>query len=330
MMRKTYLGRTGLEISELAFGGGVTGGILINPDEATRYTALRRAVVGGINWIDTAPVYGNGASEETICRHLEQLTPRPHISTKVRLEADDLDDIPGAIERSLEQSLQRLRTDRVALFQLHNHLGHGIGERLALTPGHVLMRGGVADTFDRLKEQGMIQATGITAAGDTGACLDVIGSGRFDAAQVYYNAINPTAAWRRVPPDWNGGQAFCGILAACFNENMGVLNIRVWAGGLLASVERPERLFVITSDTDLDNEIRCSSAVRSALGFEHGSPAQAALRFVLGNRDLTSRVIGITRLEQLEEAIDAVAQGPLPSTAISKLDTLWANDFKPG
>ena len=65
-MRKTFLGRTGLEISELAFGGGVTGGILINPDEATRYNALRRAVASGINWIDTAPVYGNGASEETI------------------------------------------------------------------------------------------------------------------------------------------------------------------------------------------------------------------------------------------------------------------------
>jgi D-threo-aldose 1-dehydrogenase len=330
MMRKTYLGRTGLEISEIAFGGGVTGGILINSDEATRYTVLRRAVVAGINWIDTAPVYGNGASEETIGRHLDQLTPRPNISTKVRLEADDLDDIPGAIERSLEQSLQRLRTDQVALFQLHNHLGEAVGSRLALSPGQVLMRGGVADTFDRLREQGMIQATGITAAGDTGACLDVISSGRFDAAQVYYNAINPTAAWRRVPPDWTGGQALCGILAACFNENMGVLNIRVWAGGLLATAERPERLFVITRDTDLENEMRCATAVRSALGFDYGSPAQAALRFVLGNRDLTSRVVGITKLEQLEEAIDAVAQGPLPSTAISKLDVLWANDFRVG
>jgi len=158
----------------------------------------------------------------------------------------------------------------------------------------------------------------------------VIGSGRFDAAQVYYNAINPTAAWRRVPPDWSGGQALCGILAACFNENMGVLNIRVWAGGLLATAERPERLFVITQDTDLENEMRCATAVRSALGFDYGSPAQAALRFALGNRDLTSRVVGITKLEQLEEAIDAVAQGPLPSAAISKLDVLWANDFRVG
>ena len=54
-MRKTFLGRTGLEISELAFGGGVTGGILINADEAVRHDALQRAVSAGINWIDTAP-----------------------------------------------------------------------------------------------------------------------------------------------------------------------------------------------------------------------------------------------------------------------------------
>jgi D-threo-aldose 1-dehydrogenase len=328
-MRKTIFGCTGLEISELAFGGGVTGGILINPDEATRYTALRRAVAAGINWIDTASAYGNGASEETIGRHLQSLSPQPYVSTKVRLEREDLNDIPGAIERSLEQSLERLRSDRVALFQLHNHLGRGVGERLALTPEQVLDRGGVADTFDRLKEQGLVQATGITAAGDTKACLHVINSGRFDAAQVYYNAINPSAAWRRVPPGWRGGQDFCGILAACFHQNMGVLNIRVFAGGLLASPEPPRNLFVMTSDTSLANEMHCAAAVRTALD-GHGTPAQAALRFVLGNRDLATRVVGITRIEQLNEALAAVTRGPLPSTAASKLNVLWANEFKPG
>jgi L-galactose dehydrogenase/L-glyceraldehyde 3-phosphate reductase len=329
-MRKTMIGRTGLEISELAFGGGVTGGILINPDEVTRYGALRRAVEAGINWIDTAPAYGNGASEETIGRHLASLSPQPHVSTKVRLEAEDLDDIPGAIERSLEQSLKRLRSDWVALLQLHNHLGRSVGERLALTPEQVLDQDGVADTFDRLKEQGVIQAGGITAAGDTRACLKVIDSGRFDAAQVYYNAINPSAAWRRVPPSWRGGQDFCGILAACFHQNMGVLNIRVWAGGLLASAEPPKSLFVMTADTSLGNEMDCAAAVRSALADDHGTPAQAALRFVLGNKDLASRVLGITRIEQLDEALAAVARGPLPSSAVAKLNVLWANEFMPG
>jgi D-threo-aldose 1-dehydrogenase len=329
-MRKILLGRTGLAISELAFGGGVTGGILIKADEATRYNALRHAVAAGINWIDTAPVYGNGASEETIGRHLEALLPQPQVSTKVRLEAGDMDDIAGAIERSLEQSLRRLRSSRVALFQLHNHLGSGVGERIALMPEQVLNRGGVADTFDRLKQQGLIEAGGMTAAGDTEACLEVINSGRFDTAQVYYNAINPSAAWRRVPEGWRGGQDLCGVLAACFDQNMGVLNIRVWAGGVLASPEPPDRLFVMTSDTDLANEVRCAAAVRAALGEDYGAPAQAALRFVLGNKDLAARVIGITSIEQLDAALAAVAQGPLPTAAVSKLSALWANDFTLG
>src|SRR4029450_6520525 len=100
-MRKNLLGRTGLEISELAFGGGVTGGILIKGDETTRITALTRAVKAGINWIDTAALYGDGASEEAIGRHLEALSPRPHISTKVRVERRDLFDLRGSIERRL-------------------------------------------------------------------------------------------------------------------------------------------------------------------------------------------------------------------------------------
>ena len=326
-MRKTFLGRTGLTISELAFGGGVTGGILINAPEAIRHDALQRAVAAGINWIDTAAIYGDGVSEETIGRHLRALTPQPHVSTKVRLEADDMHDVAGAIERSLEQSLRRLQSDSLALFQLHNHLGRGVGERLALPPEQVLTRGGVADTFDRLKQQGLIRACGITAAGDTAACLDVINSGRFDAAQIYYNAINPSAAWARVPAGWRGGQDFTGIVAACTHKDMGILNIRVWAGGVLANPQPPAKLFVMTSGTDMANEIRCATAVRSVLGDDYGSPAQAALRFVLANQDFATRVIGITEIAQLDAALAAVAEGPLPAAAMSRLETLWANGF---
>jgi len=371
LVRKNLLGRTGLQISELAFGGGVTGGILIEADEATRHAALARAVAAGINWIDTAPVYGNGASEETIGRHLASLSPRPHVSTKVRLEAEDLGDIAGAIERSLEHSLRRLKSDRLTLLQLHNHLGEGVGARVALRPEQVLGRGGVADTFDRLRQQGLVRAVGLTVAGDAKACREVIDSGRFDTAQVYYNAINPSAAWQRLPAGWRGGQDFCGILAACSRHAMGVLNIRVWAGGVLASPVRPERLFVMTADTDADNEVRCAAAVRAALASEAsgqrghsearahsasedareraddtrleagssaragltsegGTPAQAALRFALGNKEFATRVIGITAIAQLEEALAALAQGPLPAAAMSSLDALWSNGFGAG
>src|SRR4051812_15251968 len=170
-MRKNALGRTGLQISEIALGAGVTGGILIEADEATQAAALRRAVAGGINWIDTAALYGNGASEANIGQHLAALSPRPQVSTKVRIESDQMSDIVGSIERSLEQSLKRLCLDRVALFQLHNQLGVASGGRPTLTPQQVLGHGGVANTFDRLKQQGLFRACGITAVGDPNACL---------------------------------------------------------------------------------------------------------------------------------------------------------------
>jgi D-threo-aldose 1-dehydrogenase len=323
-MKKSSFGRTGLEISEIAFGGGVTGGILIHESEATGWAALQRAVAGGINWIDTAPLYGDGTSEETIGRHLAVLSPRPHVSTKVRLDRPDMTDIAGAIRRSLEMSLKRLQLDSVALLQLHNQIGTAIGDRPPLSTRQVL--GVVADTFDRLKEEGLIQASGISATGNTGACLEVIESGRFDAAQIYYNAINPSAAWSRTTARWRG-QDFCGLIGACWRLNMGMLAIRVMAGGPLASPRRPEKLAMMTSDTDLDNEVRCAAAVQAVLGTSYGSPAQVALRFTLGNRDLSSRVIGISEPSQIDEALSAVERGPLPAEAIAKLDQLWANDF---
>jgi aryl-alcohol dehydrogenase-like predicted oxidoreductase len=325
-MKSNLLGRTGLEISEIALGAGVTSGLFTKTDEMTRIIALKRALAAGINWIDTAPLYGDGASETAIGRHLSGLSPQPHVSTKVRIEADQMSDIAGAIERSLEQSLKRLRVERVALFQLHNQLGEAVGGRPTLAPAQVLRPGGVADTFDRLKEQGLIHATGITAAGATAACLDVIDSGRFDCAQVYYNAINPSTGWSGTPTGWKA-QDFSGVIAACFHRNMGTLAIRVWAGGPLASPQRPDRLAVLTAGTDLDNEMRCAAAVRAELGDAYGTPAQAALRFTLNNRDLSTRVIGIDKLGFLDEALAAVEQGALPSAAVGKLGQLWATDF---
>jgi L-galactose dehydrogenase/L-glyceraldehyde 3-phosphate reductase len=316
-----------LLVSEIAFGAGVTGGILIKGEETEAIRALNRAIALGINWIDTAALYGNGASEATIGRHIHSLDPQPSVSTKVRIERDEMSDIPGAIERSLEQSLKRLSLDRVALFQLHNQLGEAVGDRPTLSVQQVLGPGGVADTFDRLQDQGLFEATGLTAAGDTGAILKVIDSGRFDCAQVYYNALNPSAAWSRAHQNWRA-QDFSGVMAACFHQNMGVLNIRIFAGGPLANPGRPERLAVLISGTDVDNEVRCAAAVRAALGTRYGSPAQIALRFALANHDVATRVIGVGDLRDLDEAIEAVIAGPLPTEAVKKLEQLWATDFR--
>jgi D-threo-aldose 1-dehydrogenase len=333
-MKTRRLGRTGFDVSELAFGGGVTGGILVYPDESVRLAALQRAVAAGINLIDTAPTYGDGRSEETIGRCLPLLSPRPRVSGKARLNPEDLGDIEGAIERSLEQSLKRLRMDRIDLLQFHGRLGWGPDEnagtpslRLRHAPEVLLKKGGVADAFDKLKSRGLIGGSGFTAMGDSKACIEVAASGRFDTAQVYYNAINPSAAWSRAPAGWRS-QDFSGLVAACKKNDMGMLNVRLYAGGPLATATLPKTLLVMVSDSNADNELRCAAAVKNALGDSHGTLAQVALRFVLGNTDFSTHVIGLSEIAYLEEALAAQAMGPLPPAAMAKLQALWDGDFK--
>ena len=65
-MKQSSLGRTGLQISELVFGGGFVGGILLHASDVVRRDAIQLAIQAGINWIDTAASYGNGQSEEVV------------------------------------------------------------------------------------------------------------------------------------------------------------------------------------------------------------------------------------------------------------------------
>lgn len=333
-MKTRRLGRTGFQVSEIAFGGGVTGGILVFPDESLRLAALQRAVGAGINLIDTAPTYGDGKSEETIGRCLPLLSPRARVSSKFRLNPEDLGDIEGAMECSLEQSLKRLRLERIDLLQFHGRLGWGPDEKAGTPslryrhpPEVLLKRGGVAEVMDKLKSRGLIGGSGFTAMGDSKACIEVAASGRFDTAQVYYNAINPSAAWDKAPAGWRT-QDFSGLMAACQRHDMGMLNVRLYAGGPLATASLPKTLLVMVSDSDADNELRCAAAVKNALGDEYGTLAQVALRFVLGNTDFSTHVIGLSDIAYLDEALAAVQMGPLPDTAMKKIEALWRNEFK--
>lgn len=323
-MRYRRFGRTGLEVSEIVFGGGVVGGILVDPPDETKLAALKRAREAGINWIDTAAAYGQGKSEAAIGRLLSEVGGSWHISTKFRLDVSKLEDISGQIERSLHESLERLKADSVDLLQLHNQIMDEPSGN-AIRVEHVLGAGGVADTLDRLREQGLVRHLGFTSLGDAAACRQVIESGRFDSAQVYYNMINPSAG-QPVPPGWSG-QDFEGLIADCRRHDVAVMNIRVFAAGVLASEERHGREMVIVRGADIPAEERRAKAVLDRLGDRYGTPAQAALRFSLANPDLACVVVGMATLDHLEQAIAAAEMGPLPPEAIEALQPLYGSDF---
>ena len=324
-MRSRRLGRTELDIPELVFGGGIIGGLLIHQDDATKLATVRRALEAGIDWIDTAPSYGDTKSEAALGWILKEVERPPRISTKVRLEVDPLDDVAGQVERSLAQSLDRLGLAKVPLLQLHNPIARATGGG-TIALDDVLRRGGAADALESMREQGLCDFVGLTALGDGAACVEAVQSGRFDSAQVYHNMLNPSAARDGMPPAWTG-QDFAGLIAACTAHDVGVMNIRVFAQGALAGTEPHGREAVLTEDAEVDREYRKAAALYDALGVEDADRAAVALRFAIGNPDLSCIVIGLAEPAHLETALAAAAQGPLDDEALSVLESLYATDF---
>jgi L-galactose dehydrogenase/L-glyceraldehyde 3-phosphate reductase len=212
----------------------------------------------------------------------------------------------------------------VELFQLHNPIGpQTAGERIGVH--QVLDEDGVADAFDRVREQGLTRFTGITAIGETGAIREVIASGRFDSAQVYYNMLNPSAG-QDMPPAWKGHD-FRGLIATCKEHGVAVMNIRVLAAGVLASDVRHGREAVIMPQADLPSEERRARAVLQRLGDRYGTRAQIAIRFALANPDIACVVVGLAELAHLEEALAAAELGPLPDEALAALREIYATGF---
>jgi D-threo-aldose 1-dehydrogenase len=321
-MQTRRFGRTGLEVSQVVLGAGYVGGLFVLADDETRRRTLRRALDAGINWIDTAPLYGQGRSEEALGWLLAEVGDRqPYVSTKVRLDLSRLSDIPGEVERSVHESLRRLKRESVDLLQLHNQIGArtGSGTLGAVSIDDVLGKGGVADSLERMREQKLTRFVGLTALGEAPAIVRAIDTGRFDSAQVYYNLLNPSAA-RAMPAGWSGHD-FAGVCAACRRKDVAMMNIRVFASGVLATDERHGR------EIALDIEARRAHAALAALGGAHGTRAQAALRFSLANPDLACIVIGLAAPSHLEEALAAEAMGPLSAEAIAALEPVYARNF---
>jgi L-glyceraldehyde 3-phosphate reductase len=246
----------------------------------------------------------------------------------VELKAEDLVDIPGAIERSMQRSLERLRCESVTLLQLHNRIGAPGTEptQRTLSVDDVLRDGGVADGLERMREQGLTRFVGLTALGEAPAICQAIDSGRFDSAQVYYNMLNPSAA-RRMPPGWRGHD-FDGVVAACQRQDTAVMGIRVFASGVLATDERHGREAVLTEHSELDVESARARAALAAVGEGFGTRAQTALRFALANHDLACIVIGMAEPEHLEQAIAAAQAGPLPPDAVARLEPVYESGFQ--
>ena len=323
-MELRLFGRTGLQLSVLGFGCGAVGGLMVRGDPLDQERTVARAIDAGVNYFDTAVQYGNGESEKNLGRVLQRLKPaNVAIGTKVRLPSGDFGRIAGAVAKSLEGSLARLRLDRIDIFHLHNAItATGGGE--ALSVRQVL--GEVVPAFEQLRQQGKTRFLGLTAIGDTAALHQLIDARAFDSAQVVYNMLNPSAA-AGLPanyPAQDYGRLFDHTKAA----GVGVVGIRVLAGGALSgSAARhpiasppPEPIgSAMSYDADVARARRLMPLIEE--GFA-ASLTEAATRFALSHPATGVILVGMATPQQFEDALAAVQKGGLPPAALDRLSAL--------
>ena len=322
-MKYNILGKTDLRVSQLGFGCGSIGGLLVRGEYPKMRQAVSRALELGINYFDTAPIYGNGQSEVNLGAVVRELRAEALIGTKVRLAMEDAGRIGEAITRSLEASLRRLGREAIDLIQLHNLIGlswqpERDWARIALSDLDM-----VIDAFKTLQKQGKARFWGITALGATDALQAAAATGRFQSIQVPYNLINPTAgasAGKGFP-----FQDYGQIIDRAAQRGIGVIAIRILAGGALSGT--PERHPVAQSWVNpIASEQEYSADVVRARRYsflvEKGvlsEPVEAAVRFVVSKPGVSTALLGFSSLEQLEKAVEYAERGPLPPDVLESI-----------
>jgi len=320
MMQRRRLGRTDLEISLLGFGAGAVGGLMTKGAALDQERAITRAIELGINYIDTAPLYGNGESERNLGRVLKALKPDIVLGTKVRLKAADRGRIGESVARSMDESLQRLDRDHVDLFQLHNPLvAADGGDRLAID----IALNEVVPAMQRLQKAGKTRFIGFSGVGETPALVRAIESGVFDTMQVVYNVLNPSAGGPM--PSRAPGQDYGHLLDRTRSMDMGTIVIRALAGGALAGTTERHPLAMQAVEpigsapsfvADVARAKVLEPLVKQGVA---SSLTELALRFVIANPKVTTMLVGYSTLDQLEQAAAAVNKGPLAEETLLRL-----------
>lgn len=303
---KRLLGSTGLEISRIGFGSWAVGGggwvFGWGPqDDQQSIATMRRALERGINWIDTAAVYGLGHSEEVIKRLLHELHPgeRPYIFTKCGVIWNEKEPMsqpvralrPESIRRECEASLKRLGIERIDLYQFH--WPDSIGTPLEDSWNAML----------RLIEEGKVRAAGVSNF--DAALLERCEKIRHvDSLQPPFSMINRAAAAQEIP--W------------CAAHNTGVICYSPMQSGLLTDTFTESRVGSLATDDwrrraqefqqpNLGRNLALRDALR-ALAVEYDTTVAAmAIAWVLAWPGVTAAIVGARDPRQVDPWIGAAS-----------------------
>lgn len=277
-MNYRKLGKSELEVSEVSFGC-----MSLGDDQAANAVLLHRALDGGINLFDTADLYQKGENERTVGQAFSGMRGEVLLATKVgnqwRSDGSGWDWNPtkAYILQAVEESLKRLQTDYIDLYQLH---GGTIEDPIDET----------IEAFELLKQQGKIRAYGISSIRPN-VIREYVKRSHMASVMMQYSLLD------RRPEE------------SCLNllqeNNIGVLARGSYAQGLL--VNKPSKPYL---SLPVEEVRKAADAVERIAGTKR-STAEVAARFVLDNPAITSAVLGIRTDEHLQDALQVSGASPL-------------------
>lgn len=322
MMRYRRLGRTGLVVSEIGLGGGGIGHVWGETTDDEIAETIVLAMNEGINFYDVAPSYGDGAAERNLGRALLE-APEGRgrdmlVATKVSLSEDDLDDIPAAVERGIHESLERLRRERIDVFQLHNAITPERGRfRRSISVDDAML---AVETLHRLKQDDLTRFVGITGSGLAESVREVMRSADLDTVQCYYNLLNDSNL--RPLPDGSTLHDHGQLLLLAAELGLGVIGIRNLSGGALSQG--------LDREVDPQSLIGMDSRRAETLRFleADGVPlSQWSAKFALQQPAISTVVPGVKNAAELADQIAAIDLDDMSSDHLAKLDALREIDF---
>lgn len=309
-------------VSEVGFGASPIGGqIWGDVDEADSVAALRRAFELGVNFFDTADVYGHGRSEELIADALADVRPNVVIATKGGLDfrrpghaRSNFD--PAYIRYALEASLNRLRTDYVDVYLLHN------------PPQKLAKDEAVWDLLAELKAAGTIRFYGVSArtANDARFYLRTAHgendehSRRFgDVVQVAYNMLDQEAATK-------------GVFVEAARQDWGVISRVPLASGMLSGKYDAGHYFPPNDFRGDWSPERFAETIRRVeslrfLARDGRTLVQTAIAFALSQEATSTVIAGAKNAAQLEENVASSDFAPLPDDDLRAAQELFERDF---
>ena len=316
-MQYRPLGATGLRVSEIGFGawgigGNAKGAVAYGPtDDSESKRALLHAFDAGVTFFDTADFYGFGHSEEVLGAGLAAVRSKVIIATKVgMLDAAGSQDFSTAhMRRSLEQSLQRLGTDYIDLYQLHSPpiglIGAG-GEILAC--------------LEDMQREGKIRAFGISVRSpEEGIAAARLG---FGCLQVNFNLLDQRAAEN-------------GLFDLCLEHGVGVIGRTPLCFGFLTGQYSSRDKFAAEDHRNRwkpeqrDKWAGAYPLFQSALQNPGGqTPAQFALRFCLSFPAISSVIPGMLTAAHVDDNTRASELGVLAASELSGIMGIYReHDF---